>query len=286
MKKVAVLGLGAMGSRIAAAIGQAGFELIVWNRDRAKADAFSSRGAAVAGSPRAAALAADVVIAIVRDDQASARVWLDPQTGALPALRPGAIGIESSTVSVAHTSRLAAAARESGVGFLDAPVVGSRAQADARQLIYLVGGDAVTLSRAEPLLQAASSAIHHAGHAGSGAALKLAINALFATQVAAVAEIVATLARLGVDQARALDIVGATPVASPAMKAIAASMLAGAYAPQFPIALAEKDLSYMRAAAQGEGSQLPVTDAVLEVFRAARSRGLGEENLTAVRKLY
>lgn len=285
-KKLAFLGLGAMGSRMAINLAEAGFDLTVWNRDTAKAQAFARHGTSVAATPRAAAMGADAVLSMVRDDDASARVWLDAESGALAAMKPGAIGLEFSTVRAAHARRLHDAASARKVGFLDAPVVGSRTQAESRQLIHLVGGDAMTLSRAEPILKATGAAVHHAGPAGAGASLKLAINALFAIQVAAVGELLGLLAYQGMDVARAVEIIGATPVASPAAKGAATAMLAGAYAPMFPVELVEKDLSYVANDAAVAKAKAPLTAATLAIFRTAAAQGLEGENLTAVRKLY
>ena len=131
MNKIAFLGLGAMGLRMAANLVNAGHSVTVWNRDPAKAAPRAALGAGIAGTPKAAAGGAEIVIAMVRDDEASRRVWLDPETGALGWLGRHAIAVESSTLSVGWVKALAAAAGERGISFLDAPVVGSRPQAEA-----------------------------------------------------------------------------------------------------------------------------------------------------------
>ncbi len=286
MTKIAFLGLGAMGSRMAANLLEAGFDLTVWNRDASRAEPLAAKGARVAGSPRAAAMGADIVFAMVRDDEASARVWLDAEAGALSGMRHGGIAIESSTLTLAMTRRLAAAASAYGVDFLDAPVAGSRPQAEARQLIHLVGGDAAVLARAEPALKAMAAAIHHAGPNGAGMAMKLAVNTLFGVQVAALAEIFGALAKQGVDAARAADIIGATPTASPAAKGAMASMVVGNYAPMFPVALVAKDFTYASASATEMGAATPLADAAAAVFTRGAESGLDDEQNTAVRKLY
>jgi 3-hydroxyisobutyrate dehydrogenase-like beta-hydroxyacid dehydrogenase len=286
MTKIAFMGLGAMGSRMAANLLDAGFDLTVWNRDAAKAEPLADKGAKIAGTPRAAALGADIAIAMVRDDDASARVWLDLETGALSGLAPGALAIESSTLTLAMTHRLADAARSQGVAFLDAPVAGSRPQAEARQLIHLVGGTAEDMARAEGALKAIGGATHHAGPVGAGMALKLAINTLFGVQVAALAEILAMLDKLGVPAARAVEIISATPTASPAAKGAMASMAAGAYTPMFPVELVAKDFAYTLVAASALGAETPVTAAAASTFQRGVQNGFGAEHLTAVRKLY
>ncbi|MCU0684289.1 MAG: NAD(P)-dependent oxidoreductase [Polyangiaceae bacterium] len=286
MSKVSVLGLGAMGSRMASKLLAAGHAVTVWNRTPERAQALREAGATVAATPREAAVGASFVIAMVRDDAASRDVWTNPTTGALAALGADALAIESSTLSLEWVATLASRCHERGVGFLDAPVAGSRPQADAGQLIYFVGGQAAELARAKPVLEAMGAAVHHAGPSGAGAAVKLAVNALFGVQVAALAELIGWLRKAGLDAPRAMEILAATPVCSPAAKGASASMLAAAFAPAFPVELVEKDFGCLRAAATIAGSALPVAKAAGDVFSLALNAGQGEENLTSVVKLY
>lgn len=286
MSKVTVLGLGAMGARMAARLIQAGNIVTVWNRTTERASALVAAGAALAPDPRTAAQGAEFVIAMVRDDEASQAIWLDADTGALAGLEPDAVAIECSTLTVAWVRTLAAHHASAGRPFLEAPVAGSRPQAEAGQLIWFVGGDAATLSQAEHVLTAMGSAVHHAGAAGEGAAVKLAVNALFGIQVAALAEIVGGLKRSGADAARLLEILGSTPVCSAAAKGAIASMLSGAFPPMFPVELVEKDLDYARVSASAAGAATPMTEAAQAVFRHAIAAGHGRDNLTGVVRLY
>jgi 3-hydroxyisobutyrate dehydrogenase len=282
MTKVAVLGLGAMGSRMAMKLVEAGHEVTVWNRTPDRAAALVAAGAVAAATPRAAVAEADIAIAMVRDDAASRAVWLDPATGALDHMKAGAVAIESSTLSLDGVHMLARAAAAASVDFLDAPVAGSRPQAEAGQLIYFVGGEAEVLERVRPVLAPMGLAVHHAGGVGAGAALKLAVNALFGVQVAVLAELIGLLRRNGADLPRAVEILGLTPVASPAAKGAMAAMLAGRHAPMFPVELVEKDLGYAVAAT----SEAPISAAARAVFAAAMGCHLGLENLTAAARLY
>jgi len=287
MTTVSVLGLGAMGSRMAKALVNAGYRVTVWNRTIARCQALQDLGATIARSPREAVAEADFVIAMVRDDDASRTIWLDRSTGALAGMKPGAVAIESSTLSLDWVRELARAVDAvPEVSFLDAPVAGSRPQADARQLIYFVGGQAQVVARAEPLLQAMGAAIHHAGPAGAGVAVKLAVNALFGVQIAALAELVGALAKAGVDVERVVGILGGTPVCSPAVKAAATSMLTRDFAPLFPAQLAEKDLGYVHALANSAGATVPLSDAARAVMSAAVARKLGADHLTGIVRLY
>ncbi|MER8884870.1 MULTISPECIES: NAD(P)-dependent oxidoreductase [unclassified Mesorhizobium] len=287
MAEVAVLGLGAMGSRMAANLLKAGHRLTVWNRSKEAAHSLISTGARLAGTPREAAAEADFVIAMVRDGIASRKIWLDEDTGALAGLKAGAVAIESSTLTPVWIGELAKAASARGVAFLEAPVAGGRPQAEAAQLIYIVGGEKDVLARTEPLLKAMGTAVHHAGPVGAGAMVKLSVNSLLAIQVGAMAELIGLLQRLGADVDRAVEIIGTTPASSPAAKTMAASMRAGTFAPLFPVELMDKDLAYAIAMAGADCSQhMPLTIAAREVFQHGIDRGMGDDNITSIVRLY
>ena len=286
MANIAFLGLGAMGSRMAANLAKAGHAVTVWNRDPAKALRLAASGVAAAPTPRAAATGADFVIAMLRDDAAAKSVWGDPATGAFAGMRRGALAIDCSTLSVACMRDLARDAAQAGLEFLDAPLAGSRPQAEAGQLIFFVGGDAACVARAEPVLKATGSAVHHAGPAGSGAALKLLVNALFGLQVAAMGELIGLAEAMGLDAARTVEIIAATPVCSPAAKGAAAGILARNFAPQFPIDLAAKDFAYVLGEAVRSGAAVPLAAAAAQVLADAVAQGFAGDNITGVAQLY
>lgn len=281
MTRIAFLGLGAMGSRMAANLIKGGHEVTVWNRSSERVKPLADLGAATAGSPRAAA-AADIVIAMVRDDEASRRVWLASDTGAAEGMAAGAVAVECSTLSVGWVRELGAHLASRRIAFSDAPLAGSRPQAEAGQLIFFVGGPEATVRRIMPVLTAMGSTVHAVGGVGAGVAVKLAVNALFGIQVAAMAEVIGLLKANGVDPARAIETIGATPVASEAAKGAAASMLVGSFAPMFPVELVEKDFGYIEAAAPA----MPVSKATRQVMKNAIATGLGGDNLTGVVRLY
>ncbi len=279
---VTVLGLGAMGTRMAMRLLDAGHRVSVWNRTPGTAEPLRARGARVATTPADAVQGATVAIAMLRDDAASRAVWCDDTSGALTALSAGALVVESSTLTVEWVRTLAARVADAGGRFVDAPVVGSRPQAEAGELVHLLGGDTADVERAVPVLRAMSAAQLHVGGVGSGAALKLVVNTLFAVQVGALAELLPLLRAGGLDLARALDALGRTAVASPALRGAGALMLADVHAPLFPVELVHKDLGY---AAGVDGSR-PLTAAALDVYARARDANLGALHLTSVVRLY
>jgi len=286
MTRIAFLGLGAMGARMAQGLLGAGHDVVVYNRTPARAQPLEAAGAVRAETPRAAAARAEVVIAMVTDDDASRTLWLDPDTGAAGGLRDGALAIDSSTLTPGWVEELGAALTGRGVGFLDAPVAGSRPQAEAGGLIFLVGGDAATLERARPTLSPLAAAIHHMGPVGAGAAMKLAVNAIFGIQVAALAEALGMLAKSGIGQEKAIEVLGAMPITSPALKGIAGLMAARAFAPQFPIDLVAKDFRYVVEAAARVNAPVPTSTAVRALYERARDQGHGGDNIAGVVQVF
>lgn len=282
---IAFLGLGAMGARMAAHLLDADHALTVWNRSPGPAEPFRERGAAVADTPRAAAEAADLVVAMVTDDAASRAVWTGPD-GALAGLSNTAVAVESSTLTAGWVRELATMVAERGARFLDAPVSGSRPQADAASLVYLVGGEPDALAVARPAFDAMGGAVHHVGPVGQGAQVKLAVNALMGVQVAAAAELLAALAASGVDRATAAEVIGATPVAGPVVATAMRLMAAGQDAPLFPVDLLEKDLRYALGMATEAGTDAPAVGTARATFARAQAAGLGDRNMTAVARLY
>lgn len=282
MSKIAVLGLGAMGSRIAIRLLKAGHQVTVWNRTEAAIQALTAAGASSAPTPKAASVNAEFVIAMVRDDKSSRAVWLDTEHGALAGMTDSALAIESSTLTPQWIDELGREAAKRGVGFLEAPVSGSRGAAEAGQLVYLVGGDAPLLERARPLLQDVGVAIHHVGNLGVGALTKLATNALLGVQVTALAEIIGMLRYNGANVQKVLSAVAGTSVWSPVANYLASSMLTENFAPQFTVDLIEKDFSYTVAATKSA----PTLSAAHSVFQRAIRQGLQQQNMTSVVSLF
>jgi 3-hydroxyisobutyrate dehydrogenase len=283
MATISVLGLGAMGSRMAANLLKAGHSVTVWNRTPAAAATLVAAGAKLTGTPKEAAAGADFVITMVRDDDASRDVWLSAKTGALASMKKGAVAIESSTLTPRWVRELGSAAAQQAVPFLEAPVVGSRPQAEAARLLYFIGGDEATLKHAEPVLKTMGNAIHYVGPLGSGALVKLATNALMGIQVTVLAELIGMLKHSGVDAAGAVKAISSTAAWSPAAGYLSDTMLAGNFAPQFPVELIEKDLGY---ALETAPEALPTIAAARRVFQLAIERGYGAENMTSVVRLF
>lgn len=284
MTKIAFLGLGAMGSRIAKNLLDAGNELVVWNRSPEKTKPLIEAGATRADSPREAGEVADIVVAMVADDEASREVWLDAQTGALAGMAEGKTAVEISTLTPDWAAELGQRMKEPGVDLVEAPVSGTLPQAENAGLVFFLAGGKNGIDKVEPYLKPLGKAFPRVGTWGDGARVKLATNALLGINVAAWAEITAMLDRSATDTKTAVDAISETTVWAPNFGYLTGSMMKGDYDPKFPIDLIEKDFRYALSVAGKD--EAPLIGHVRETIRRAISEGYGKDNMTALRKLY
>lgn len=274
-----------MGSRMANQLLQAGHPVTIYNRTRDKVKPLLEQGATYSTSPYEAASVARIVISMVTDDQGSESVWLDPEKGAILGLGQDHIAIESSTLTVAWVKRLAEKVQDRGAAFLEAPVVGSRPQAEAGRLIYLVGGEGAALDQVQDILRCLGR-IQHVGGIGLGMALKLAVNALFGVQVAALAESLQLLTASGFPKELALEYLASLPVISPAAQGAGQLMVKGQDDPLFPIELVTKDMRYALQTAQEINTPAPTFSAIHQLYQQAIDQGYGSKNITAIHNLF
>jgi 3-hydroxyisobutyrate dehydrogenase len=279
--RVAVLGLGAMGRLVAANLLDAEHQVQVWNRSTAASEPLLALGATAAVTPAQAAADADAVLVMVTDDDASAEVWFGDD-GALEALHAAALAVEMSTLTPGMARRIDARVRGRGGAFVDAPVLGSRPQAAARQLLVLAGGETDHIRRARALLEATAQEVRHVGPVGSGMATKLVVNAWFALQVAGLAEVTQLADDLELDATGTWELLAALPLTAPALVRIGDLIAERAFTPNFPIRLATKDLEYAlrhRAAVDAGGSLIA---AAHRRFDAAVRAGDGDLDIAGI----
>lgn len=261
MTRIAFLGLGAMGSRMASRLLQAGHTVTAWNRSPAAAAPLHAVGAQAANTPAQAADGADVVFSMLTDDLAARAVWLEGPNCAATTLKPGSVALEASTVTPQWVATLG-------------------------QAVAARGGAAPALDRVRPLLAALSTKVLHVGALGQGATLKLALNALFAAQLASVAELLGFLSRRGCAPAQAAQWLGEFPIVAPPIAGAARMRAADTTPPLFTIDLIAKDLRYLLGAAQAIGTDLPAARQTLASLQAALARGWGQANVTGISALF
>jgi 3-hydroxyisobutyrate dehydrogenase len=281
MTTVAFIGLGAMGSRMAQNLIAAGHRLRVYNRDRAKTRAAADKGATVCATPAEAAKGAEFVVSIVADDAATRAVMLGTD-GALAGAAAGTILIDSSTNTPAMAREVAKAASAKGCHYLDAPVSGSLAQAQGKELVFMVGGEKAAFDKAQPLFAAMGRMSKLMGGPGAGATIKLVNNMLSGTTTAALAEAAQVAEAAGIDRGAALEILGEGAAGSRLLKSKLPKMFKRDFSAQFQLELMEKDLRYFLALAQEVDRPAPIASLVRSQYQAGRRAQLGKLDSAAV----
>jgi len=282
MKRVALIGLGTMGSGIAANLLKGGYELCVFNRTREKAAPLLAQGAIWAESPFAAAAQAELVIAVVGDDAASKAVWFAPD-GALAGASPGTFVVECSTLSLAWVRELHAAAHAKGLWFADAPMAGSKPAAANGTIMLYVGAEPDVFQTIQPVLQSFSQGQIHFGPPASGAAYKLINNMMAAAQVAALGEGMALAEKAGLNMDRVMQAVNSGVIASTVVRIKVPNIVARKHDDvYFALRWMHKDMTYALRIGDELGVPLPVAAEVREIFRMAIQKGLGDLDWSAV----
>lgn len=277
---VAVLGAGGtMGFPMARSIVRAGMPVRAWNRSRWKAEPLASDGAYIADNPADAAHGAGIVLTMLADEDAVTDAMTGPG-GALSAM-PGAnqengnrtaepngsqhaIWLQMSTIGEDATRRYAELANRAGVGFVDAPVLGTREPAQRRELVVLESGPEEARPRVQPVFDAIGHRTIRAGEAGAGSRLKLVVNSWVLAVVEAGAETIALAEGLGLDPGLFFKAVEGGTLDLPYLRMKGAAMIGRDFAPDFRLTLAAKDAVLVRAAAQARGLDLPVLDAIAQ----------------------
>jgi 3-hydroxyisobutyrate dehydrogenase len=280
MSTVAFIGVGAMGSRMAMNLHAAGHQLRVYNRSREKTRPFADKGIEVCDSPAAAAKGAEFVCSIVADDIATREVMLGAQ-GVLAGAAKGTIILDSSTNTPAMAREVAKAAAAKGVAYLDAPVSGSLPQAQGKELVFLVGGDAAAFAKAKPIMEAMGSMVRRLGDSGAGATLKLINNMLSATLTAALSEAALAAEAANLDREATLEILAAGAAGARLTRTKLPKIFKRDFSPQFHLELMDKDLRYFLALAQELDRPAPIASLIRSQYQAAK-REFGKLDSCAV----
>ncbi len=280
-QSVGFIGLGIMGQPMALNLIKAGYSLSVFNRTRSKAEPLERAGARVASTPAEAARDADFIVSIVSDSAASEEV-IAGKDGVLQTIRPGAIVIDSATISPVVSRKLACQTAGKEASFLDAPVTGSKHGAEAGELTFMVGGNRETFDKALPLLKVLGKTHIYCGEHGAGLSAKLAQNAIQSTMVEIFCEGFVLATKSGVRPEVMLEIIQNSMARAVLTDFKAPFIFKGDFTPYFPLKWMHKDVTLAMEAAFAKGVPMPVTAAVKEVYGSARAQGKGELDYAAV----
>ena len=258
----------------------AGFDVVVWNREAAKAHALAdSHGAKVAGTASEAAAAADVAITSLADDAAVEAVYADAAEG----FHPGQVVLEMSTIAPETVRAVEPLVRERGATLLDSPVSGSVPVVERGELLIMVGGDADALERARPVLEALSKKIVHVGELGTGAATKLAVNALVHGLAVALSESLVLAEKAGVARSTAYEVFASGAAGAPFVQYKRPAFERPDETPvAFTLDLVEKDLDLILELAERVGAPMPQAVQNREEIRAALAAGMSGNDMSAL----
>jgi 3-hydroxyisobutyrate dehydrogenase-like beta-hydroxyacid dehydrogenase len=281
--RVAFLGLGIMGSRMAANLARADFELTVWNRTGSVAEQFAAEHEAVtvAATPAEAARECDLVVTMVVDGAQVESVLLGEE-GAATAARPGTLCVDCSTIGPTAARGIAERLAERQIEMLDAPVTGSAPRAQDGTLTIMAGGSAGAFDRARPVLEAMGELIVHAGPLGHGQMVKVINNAVAATNTAVVGEALLVAARAGVDLDALVKVMGAGSGGSTMLQLKAGPMREHDFTPLFKLGHMLKDVRLCLEEGQAAGAPFGFAALTREILSAAMGRGLGEQDFAAL----
>ena len=274
-KNVGVIGLGIIGTRVAAGLRHGGFNTFVWNRTPRPAPNFL-------GSPVEVAHECEIIQVFVADAQAV----LETIESLSSALTPKHLIICNATIGLEGTLAAAERVRQLGARFLDAPFTGSKGAADRRQLVYYVGGEDADVQRAQPVLEATGKSIVRIGSVGQAAVVKVVTNLISAVTAQTLAEALAIVKRAGIRPEALGEAIEGNAMRSGVIDLKLPAMLSGDYSPHFALKHMFKDVRLGIDLANQFGLDVPATSTVGAVMSGALMKGLGDLDFSVVAKLY
>ena len=280
--KITFIGLGIMGSRMAANLLKNGADVTVWNRSQAPVEALKAQGAKTVSSASEAAAGADVVFSMLSTPEVVEGIFLE-EGGVLSAMKANAIWVDCSTVNPSFTLKASQAAVKAGVRFVDAPAAGTRPQAQNAELVFFVGAAKAVLTAVEPYLNMMGNKVLHIGETGKGASFKMIVNIMLAQSMAIFSEAVLLGEKMGLSKEFLLNVVPNLAVA-PFTKFKAEMVRNGNYEVQFPLELMHKDLHLAAVTAYELNQPLYLANVTKELFAEADKKGMGRLDFAAIHK--
>ncbi len=279
--KIGFIGLGIMGSRMAANLLKNDYSLIIHNRSKEKAKALISAGAVWAATPAEVAGQVDILVTMLAHPEA-VREAVAGENGFLTQLKANSLWIDCSTVHPSFAREMASAAGDHNIRFIDAPVAGSKNQAADAQLVFFAGGEATDIQSAAPLFNAMGQKTVHVGGQGMGTSLKMVVNLLLATSMAAFSEGISLGESLGLSREMLLSALIGGPVAPPYLAMKKENLLNETYPVEFPLQWMQKDLHMAAIAAYESGTAMPLGNLSKEIYQMAVQDGFGENDFSAI----
>lgn len=283
IKTISYLGLGTMGSGMAANLFKAGYKLTVWNRNAEKCEAFGRKGAGVADTPADAIRDAELVMYCLSNDEAVEEVVFGAK-GILSGIKEGQVAVDMSTVLPATSLREQEAYAKRGVDFLDAPVFGSKQESAEAKLWIMAAGNRAIFEKVKPVLEHLGQTVHYLGENGNATAMKLVGNLMVALELEALAEGLVLAQKAGLDLNTVMQVVKVADFRSPLLVGNGQNILKRDFSPSFALELMLKDASLIEKFAESLQSPTPALRVVQKNLESAVALGFGKENASAVIK--
>ncbi len=279
--KVGFIGLGIMGKPMARNLMEGGYELVVYNRSREKADELAEEGATAAASPREVAEQSDIVVTMLPDSP-EVREVVAGEDGVLDGIEEGSLLVDMSTISPVVTEELAAEVEKKGARMLDAPVSGGEPGAVEGTLSIMAGGSEEDFERVRPIFDVLGDTVVHVGEVGSGQVVKACNQIVVALVIEAVSEALVLGSKAGVDPAKIMEVLSGGLAGNKVMEAKKDFFLKDYFDPGFRVELHHKDLGIALSAAREYGVALPVTAIVDQMLEALVAKGSGDRDHSAI----
>ena len=280
--KIGFIGMGIMGRRMAANLANAGYELKVYNRTRIKTLPFLClKNAQWAESAEDAAATSDVVFTMLSTPEVVAEVAAG-DGGFVQAMPEGALWVDCSTVNPSFSKKMAILCRQKNIGFLDAPVAGSKIPAEKGELLFLVGGEEPLVQNCAPLFETMGKKYIHAGENGAGASFKMVFNLLLGEAMMAFSEGLILGEALGLSREMMMNVLLQSPVAAPFLSGKRKNLESGDYEPEFPLQWMQKDLHLAAHTAFEQSRALPALNGIKEIYSLAKQNGWAEKDFSGI----
>ncbi|HEY2102307.1 MAG TPA: NAD(P)-dependent oxidoreductase [Chthoniobacterales bacterium] len=280
--RIGFIGLGIMGSRMAANLQKHGYDLVVFNRTRAKAQPLIDKGATFAESPPKVAERVDVLFTMLAHPEAVEQAALGRSSGFLTHLKPNSLWVDCSSVNPSFSKKMAGEAAARQIRFIDAPVTGSAPAAAEAKLVFWVGADPADLERVHPLLMCMGNKIVHTGGHGMGTSMKMVVNLLLGAGMASFAEALALGRGLGLSQKMLFDSLLGAPAVAPFLALKREKIETGNYEAEFPLRWMQKDMQLATVSAYESGVAMPLANVTKEIYRLAMRDGHDTQDFSAI----
>src|SRR6266700_5771041 len=279
--KIGFIGLGIMGSRMAASLQKHGYPVVVFNRTRSKAEPLLGPCGTFSDSPAKLADQVDILFTMLAHPGAVEEAALSAK-GFLNGLRANTLWVDCSSTNPSFSKKMAAEAAMRQIRFVDAPVTGSASAAAEGRLVFWVGAEGADLETIRSLLLCMGNKIVHVGGHGMGTSLKMVINLLMGNAMAAFAEGMALGEGLGISRKVLFDSLLGTPAVAPFLASKREKIESGNYEAEFPLRWMQKDMQLAAASAYESGVAMPLTNTAKELYRLAMRGGHGTEDFSAI----